>query len=66
MSRPPASEEPHLPGPDAQEATGEGAMGQAHNQAARARRPNVCLHISILGYNMSYIKRRHSSGQSQH
>ena len=34
----PASEEPHLPGPDAQEAKGDGAMGRAHKQAARARR----------------------------
>ena len=43
VSRPPASEEPQLPGPDAQdaqEATGEGAMRQAHKQAARAWRPN--------------------------
>ena len=37
-NRRPASEEPHLPGPDAQEATGDGAMGRAHKQAARARR----------------------------
>ena len=34
----PASEEPHLPGPDAQEAKGDGAMGRAHKQAAKARR----------------------------
>ena len=32
----PASEEPHLPSPDTHEATGEGAMRQAHKQAARA------------------------------
>ena len=34
----PASEEPHLLGSNAQEAKGDGAMGQAHKQAARARR----------------------------
>ena len=35
-NRLPANEEP--PGLDAQEATGDGAMGRAHKQAARARR----------------------------
>ena len=40
VNRLPASEEPHLPGSAAQEATGDGTMGQAHKQAARAWRAN--------------------------
>ena len=33
-----ASVEPHLRGPDAQGAKGDGAMGRAHKEAAKARR----------------------------
>ena len=40
MRQPLASDEPHLPSPDAKEATGEGAMRQAHKQAARAQGPH--------------------------